>query len=277
MKKSAFFLALLVFVRLGFGFSSASGTSNISNFFLGPPSLSQSSLNQVLQLLIGPTGSVGPAGVAGANGLNGINGTNGINGAVGPAGPAGPAGANGAAGPAGANGAAGPAGANGAAGPAGANGAAGIAGPAGANGAPGPAGPVSTISSIPLGSGSAGIGSCTPSVKAAVAQSFSGGVFHLSTLKVSGISSDCSGKTLKIFILLTTDGLTSDRTVSCTSPQLGPWDMPTTPTFDHSFTFSGTNACTLTPGDSAINLTSIRTEELLSSTPDVKTIGVSFE
>ena len=246
MKKSAFFLALLVFIRLGFSFSTASGTSNIANFFLGPPSLSQSSLNQVLQLLIGPTGSVGPAGPAGANGLNGINGTNGVNGAVGPAGPAGPAGANGA---------------QGLQGPAGANGVAGPAGPAGAQGPAGPAGPASTVSSIQLGSGSAGVNSCASQVQVAIHQHFSGGIFLLSSVNVSGISSDCSGKNLTIYL-----SLSSSRTVTCTQT-LPAWATPNPAVLNHSAIFDESSPCT------PISLGTIQTSEL----QDPKPVGISLD
>jgi hypothetical protein len=66
--------------------------------------------------------------------------------------------------------------------------------------------------------------------------------------------------------------------VTCTSPSLGPWDMPSTPTFNHSYIFDTSSTCTLTPGDSAIRLNTILTDELQDPTLSVpKTIGVSFE
>jgi hypothetical protein len=66
--------------------------------------------------------------------------------------------------------------------------------------------------------------------------------------------------------------------VTCTSPSLGPWDMPSTPTFNHSYIFNAASTCTLTPGNSSIGLNEIHTDELQDPTLSVpKTIGVSFE
>ena len=107
MKKMVFFLLLLAFTRIGVALGMGTTPVGIGSFFLGPPSISESNLNQVLGLLVGPQGSPGVAGASGANGINGVNGLNGAPGAPGPAGLQGVAGPAGPAGPAGADGAAG--------------------------------------------------------------------------------------------------------------------------------------------------------------------------
>jgi len=78
MKKLIFFIAFLVFTRIGVSMGVSATPVGIGNFFLGEPAITQSNLNQVLGLLVGPDGQPGAAGVSGANGLNGLNGLNGI-------------------------------------------------------------------------------------------------------------------------------------------------------------------------------------------------------
>lgn len=120
MKKIAFILIVLTLSRVAVAYAvtpspspSATRAANSNNYFFGNSTQSNSNLNQVLALLVGPKGDVGPAGVAGKDGFVGLNGQDGKDGlpgapgAVGPAGPAGPAGKDGKDGLNGVNGAAG--------------------------------------------------------------------------------------------------------------------------------------------------------------------------
>jgi Collagen triple helix repeat (20 copies) len=103
MKKTVFFLILLIFSRIGVSYAAGTNPIAIGDFFTGNniANMSEANTNQVLGLLVGPAGAPGPAGVAGQNGFNGLNGINGLpgapgaTGATGPAGPAGPQGAPG--------------------------------------------------------------------------------------------------------------------------------------------------------------------------------------
>ena len=70
-----FFVLLLAFSRVGVALGMGPTPVGIGNFFLGSPSITESNLNQVLGLLVGPAGSPGPAGVSGANGRDGLNET----------------------------------------------------------------------------------------------------------------------------------------------------------------------------------------------------------
>ena len=101
MKKTVFFLILLIFSRIGVSYAAGTNPIAIGDFFTGNniANMSEANINQVLGLLVGPAGAPGPAGVAGQNGFNGLNGINGMPGApgaTGATGPAGPAGAPGA-------------------------------------------------------------------------------------------------------------------------------------------------------------------------------------
>ena len=74
MKKMVFFVLLLAFSRVGVALGMGTTPVGIGNFFLGSPSITESNLNQVLGLLVGPAGSPGVAGVSGSNGKDGLNG-----------------------------------------------------------------------------------------------------------------------------------------------------------------------------------------------------------
>ena len=61
MKKMVFFVLLLAFSRVGVALGMGPTPVGIGNFFLGSPSITESNLNQVLGLLVGPAGSPGVA------------------------------------------------------------------------------------------------------------------------------------------------------------------------------------------------------------------------
>lgn len=145
MKKISLLLFIFLFSKIGVTLAAPVNGNSIQNFFLGNAFNKPASYNQVLALLIGPTGKPGPAGVAGRDGFNGINGLdgrNGIDGAPGPVGPQGPIG------PQGPRGEQGPQGIQGAKGDKGETGATGPQGPAGAAGAPGVAGQSVVVTSL---------------------------------------------------------------------------------------------------------------------------------
>ena len=157
MKKLIFFMAFLIFTRIGMGLGISAAPIGIGNFFLGAPSITESNLNQVLGLLVGADGQPGPAGVSGANGINGINGLPGVPGAQGLPGAQGVAGAPGA------------------------PGAPGVAGVAGAPGKDG------GIGSVGIGGGEVRMDACDAAVTVSAKQKFNGSEFELSKVTVSGI------------------------------------------------------------------------------------------
>jgi Collagen triple helix repeat (20 copies) len=167
MKKLIFFIAFLVFTRIGVSMGVSATPVGIGNFFLGEPSITQSNLNQVLGLLVGPDGQPGAAGVSGANGLNGLNGIPGINGV------------------------------NGAQG---IQGIQGIQGVAGAPGAPGTPGKNGGIGNVGIGSGEVTIGSCDENVNIGATQEFKGDHFDLNTVSVSNIGAGCAGQKVTIHL-----------------------------------------------------------------------------
>lgn len=195
MKKMVFFLILLIFTRMGVSFGAGPNQVGIGNFFLGNniANMSDSNLNQVLGLLVGPSGAPGPAGVAGKNGFNGINGIDGMPGAPGPMGEPGPAG------PAGAKGETGATGATGATGPAGPAGATGAQGPAG------PAGPAGNGADTQFGGGVVGVSVCgtqagpAPDLNFTIQPEFNGSSFVISSVAVRSIPDSCKGKVLKLY------------------------------------------------------------------------------
>lgn len=192
MKKMVFFLLLLAFSRIGVAMGMGPTPVGIGNFFLGSPSITESNLNQVLGLLVGPAGSPGLAGVSGANGRDGINGlagipgANGVNGLDGSAGNTGAQGAQGVAGPAG------PAGVPGT------QGAQGVAGPPGTGGGGG---------FIGVGGGKVSLGTCDDSVNVNVTQAFKTNQFDWATTVVSniagkiGTSNGCAGQRATIYVV----------------------------------------------------------------------------
>jgi len=197
MKKMVFFVLLLAFSRVGVALGMGPTPVGIGNFFLGSPSITESNLNQVLGLLVGPAGSPGPAGVSGANGrdgLTGLAGIPGINGVDGRDGTPGSAGAQGIQGVAGAPGQPGVPGIPGA------PGTQGVAGPAGAPGTGGGGG------FFGVGGGKVSLGSCDDSVNVNVTQSFQGSKFDWATTVVSniggidGASNGCAGQYATMYV-----------------------------------------------------------------------------
>jgi 8-amino-7-oxononanoate synthase len=66
MKRIAIFVLFLALTRVGVAMGASGAPVGIGNFFLGPPTITDSNLNQVLGLLVGPEGKPGAAGIAGA-------------------------------------------------------------------------------------------------------------------------------------------------------------------------------------------------------------------
>jgi len=170
MKKLIFFIAFLVFTRIGVSMGVSATPVGIGNFFLGEPSITQSNLNQVLGLLVGPDGQPGVAGVSGANGVNGLNGIPGIPGI------------------------------NGVNGAQGIQGIQGIQGVAGTPGAPGTPGKNGGIGNVGIGSGEVTIGSCDENVNIGATQEFRENLFFLDTVSVSFIDAGCAGQTVTIHL-----------------------------------------------------------------------------
>lgn len=197
MRKIALFVLLLAFTRVGVALGMGPTPVGIGNFFLGSPSITESNLNQVLGLLVGPAGSPGVAGISGANGKDGLNGLpgipgiNGVNGQDGAPGAPGTEGAQGVAGPAGRDGAPG------------AQGVQGVAGPAGPAGTPGNGGGGGFLG---VGGGNVSLGACDDNVTISATQSFEGTHFNLATVTVSGIlgissgNNGCAGQDVTIHI-----------------------------------------------------------------------------
>jgi hypothetical protein len=233
MKKMIFFLLLLAFSRVGVALGMGTTPIGIGNFFLGSPSITQSNLNQVLGLLVGPAGSPGVAGVSGANGLDGLNGlagipgVNGVNGSDGAPGTAGANGPQGVAGPAGRDGASG------------AQGPQGVAGPAGAAGTGGGGG------FFGVGGGKVSLGTCDESVNVKVTQSFQSTEFDWATTVVSniagiiGTSNGCAGQDATMYVSAL--GNTFSCTINLDSKITGP---------NNSITFNTTNC----PGLRGVNM-----------------------
>jgi hypothetical protein len=196
MKKMVFFVLLLAFSRVGVALGMGPTPVGIGNFFLGSPSITESNLNQVLGLLVGPAGSPGVAGVSGAKGQDGLNGLAGIPGVNGVNG------VDGAPGTAGAQGVQGVAGVPGTPGTPGTPGAQGVAGPAGPVGAPGTGGG----GFLGVGGGNVSLGACDDNVTISATQSFEGTRFDLATVSVSGIvgingaNDGCAGQNVTIHV-----------------------------------------------------------------------------
>ena len=190
MKKAAFFIAFLAFTRIGFSLGFSEAPVGIGNFFLGQPAIQDSNLNQVLGLLVGPNGQPGVSGFSGANGRDGLNGLDGQPGAPGAPGAPGQPGQPGVAG------------AQGAPGQPGQPGIAGPAGPSGPAGQPGS----TTGGSVNAGFGTIAIGTCDDSVEVDVKQKFTGGLFKLDQVNVSGIvgvvgtSQGCAGQQVSVHL-----------------------------------------------------------------------------
>ena len=195
-----FFVLLLAFSRVGVALGMGPTPVGIGNFFLGSPSITESNLNQVLGLLVGPAGSPGVAGVSGANGRDGLTGLAGIPGVNGASGQDGAPGTSGAQGT---QGVAGPAGTPGAPGAPGTQGTQGVAGPAGPVGAPGTGGGGGFFG---VGGGKVSLGTCDDSVNVNVTQSFQITKFDWATTVVSniagiiGASNGCAGQFATMYV-----------------------------------------------------------------------------
>ena len=194
MKKMVFFLLLLAFTRIGVALGMGTTPVGIGSFFLGSPSISESNLNQVLGLLVGPQGSPGVAGVSGENGINGVNGLNG------------------------------PPGSPGSPGAQGLQGVAGPAGPAGAAGAAGAAG--GGVGTLGVGGGNVAIGTCDDTVNISATQTFQGDHFDLGTIVVSniagiiGANNGCAGQDATIHV--TASGVSKSCTITLDPAITGP-------------------------------------------------------
>jgi len=232
---AVFVLILFLLTHQGIFVTSKLPTSTSGSASFGqqasPGAGNSGNRNQILVLMVGPSGPPGPAGVAGKNGfigMNGYQGKDGLPGAPGTVGPPGATGPQGAPGIAGVNGAPGPQGLPGATGPAGAAGAAGSAGAAGAagppgingtpgiNGAPGEKGEQG-IQGVPGPQGSPGaagsnafgqsfvlINSCTPKLHVAIEDRFDKATFtyKLHDFKITEVDSACDGSKLDLEIKL---------------------------------------------------------------------------
>ena len=174
-----FFVLLLAFSRVGVALGMGPTPVGIGNFFLGSPSITESNLNQVLGLLVGPAGSPGVAGVSGANGKDGLTGLAGIPGVNGVNGQ------------------------DGAPGTAGSQGIQGVAGPAGPVGAPGTGGSGGFFG---VGGGKVSLGSCDDSVNINVTQTFQLTKFDWATTVVTniagivGTSNGCAGQYATMYV-----------------------------------------------------------------------------
>jgi hypothetical protein len=241
LKRGFIFAMLFALTGVGATFAAGTDNDNIQNFFLGNAPATSGDLNQVLALLVGPTGPPGAAGVAGKDGfvgLNGQDGRDGLDGAPGVAGEPGPAGAPGtsvavvalAVGdrncPIGGsklvdatgaetficNGRPGLPGTSGSNGGAGATGATGPAGPAGARGETGTAGTGGSGNANRFGVGSLGIGACDEAVNVELKHLFTGGQFTMNQIVISGIDDDCeavapaAATVLKVWLTVRSSG-----------------------------------------------------------------------
>ena len=158
-------MAFLVFTRIGMSMGLSATPVGIGNFFIGAPAITESNLNQVLGLLVGPSGQPGVAGISGANGINGINGLPGIPGSSG------------------------------------AQGIQGVKGDPGTPGTPGAPGKDGGIGSVGLGGGEVLIDACDKEVSIAAAQAFTGSGFELSTVTVNNIDdASCAGQEATIYL-----------------------------------------------------------------------------
>jgi len=297
VKKLLIIVLLLSLTRMGFAYADSNQPITIRNFFLGSTPSSNSNVNQVLALLVGPRGVPGPAGVAGRDGfvgMNGQDGKDGLPGAPGPVGPQGPAGAIGPQGPAGAIGPQGPAGAPGVVGTtvlavAIAEGTSECSGLGGSkfvtggtttyacNGSSGSGGSGGTT--FTFGQGRVQIGTCDGDAEVGFTfpTRWSGEDFFLNRVSVSGVDGRCIGATLKIYLKIKSSGtifapsvgyglgdvLVCSHDLLASEPGLGA--NPTTRT-DNQFSISGSSTCSHTDSSgnslASIQLGAISTRDL---------------
>jgi hypothetical protein len=187
MKKLVFFMAFLVFTRIGMSLGFSAAPVGIGNFFIGAPAITESNLNQVLGLLVGPSGQPGVAGISGANGINGINGLPGIPGSTG------------------------------APGVPGIQGIQGVPGTPGTPGAPGAPGKDGGIGSVGIGGGKVLLDACDKEVNISAAQEFTGSSFELTTVTVNSIDiTSCAGQQITIYISTVDADQKIKNTYECT-------------------------------------------------------------
>lgn len=228
MKKTVFFLILLIFSRIGVSYAAGTNPIGIGDFFLGNniANMSDANINQVLGLLVGPAGTPGPAGVAGQNGFNGLNGINGMPGAPGATGATGPAGP------------------------------AGAAGAAGAQGKDG-----QLTGSAAFAGGAAVVAVCgnpktDPGLTVNINPKFTGTGFAIASIVVGNVSKDCVDKTLSLYFQIkesTSTKYPKDALITCTHPLAAKYlgsDLNTI-TLDHKITPNNIVKCTspTAPGD----------------------------
>ncbi|MEN9324783.1 MAG: hypothetical protein RL414_537 [Actinomycetota bacterium] len=217
-------LAIFSMSSVGISYAAGSSANEIASFFLGSQQTGGASLNQVLALLVGPSGKPGPAGVAGKDGfvgMNGQDGKNGLDGAPGPVGPAGPIGPQGPAGKDGANGKDGAPGRPGTNGSNGANVVAVTLGVGDARCAQGGtkftdatgmvtyacngSGGTSSSSGV-LSNGVVSLGTCDSALNLALNQRFTGTDFLLNNVTLTGLSDACVGVTIKVSLPIKATG-----------------------------------------------------------------------
>ena len=295
MKKFIILLLIFTFSKIGVTLAAPVSGNSIQNFFLGNSFEKPSSYNQVLALLIGPTGKPGPAGVAGRNGFNGINGLNGkdgIDGApgpVGPQGPIGPQGPKGDQGPQGPKGEKGEPGVAGPQGPAGASGAVGTSGqsvvvttlstgdPNCPNGgskfqvgstitfACNGANSSGTGSSSSFGSGTLELTRCDDVVSFNLETNFNNN-FYLNSVTMSQVSKNCNNLTLTMIFQISNPKVTSNPAYSagdkiyCEKSLIG--GDPASE--NNTFVLSGSNQCKVNKVGASLNLSDIATSDIES-------------
>jgi len=288
VKKLLIIVLLLSLTRMGFAYADSNQPITIRNFFLGSTPSSNSNVNQVLALLVGPRGVPGPAGVAGRDGfvgMNGQDGKDGLPGAPGPVGPQGPAGAIGPQGPAGAPGVVGTtvlavAIAEGTSECSGLGGSKFVTGGTttyACNGSSGSGGSGGTT--FTFGQGRVQIGTCDGDAEVGFTfpTRWSGEDFFLNRVSVSGVDGRCIGATLKIYLKIKSSGtifapsvgyglgdvLVCSHDLLASEPGLGA--NPTTRT-DNQFSISGSSTCSHTDSSgnslASIQLGAISTRDL---------------
>jgi len=262
MNKTVFFLLVLIFTRMGVSFGSDPTPIGIGEFFVGgnTTNISQTNVNQLLGLLVGPEGAPGPAGIAGKNGFNGINGIDGMPGAPGAMGQPGP---QGPAGPQGLTGSQGPKGDTGATGAQGPKGDTGAQGP---QGIPGPAG-VGASGTAPFAGGPVAVVVCgnsdtDPGLGFAINPQFDGSNFKIASIDVKHIANTCKGLTLSFYFKMkqASSHYSAESIITC-SHSLSESDLPSP---HNNMTFSDANlSCSAVPSvGGAIHLSEIYIKDL---------------
>jgi hypothetical protein len=299
VKKFITVLAVFSFASIGITYAASTSPDSITSFFLGNGSISGSSMNEVLALLVGPKGDVGPAGVAGKDGfvgMNGQDGANGLDGAPGPVGPQGPAGADGK------DGTNGKDGINGTSGGAGANGkdvlmvalgtgdancpqggtqftsGAGVVSYA-CNGTGGSGGQTQG-NGTPQGQGLAGFTSCTGATTIGIgySQAFTGTGFRFSTVDISNLPTLCNSNNVAIYFSIKPTGTlfgtvgkyANGNAIKCVK------NIPSGFTSPSVFSFYGNDACTNTTNNTTLLLSDISTQDSAEDSNNRSAIGIAI-